>query len=120
MANQRRGGIIQVQIDGEIQDAKGVFSYNLGAPKRETIVGADGVHGYKETPQPGFIEGAITDRGNLDLEALVNITDATITLTLANDKTITMGPAWFSGDGTVTTDEGEIQVRFEGKNAKET
>lgn len=120
MADQRRAGIIQLQTNGEIQDAKGSFTYNLGHPKREAIMGADGVHGYKETPQVAFIEGAITDRGTLDLKGLVTLSDATVTLGLANGKTIVLGEAFFAGDGNVSTEEGEIEVRFEGTSpAKE-
>lgn len=119
MADQRRAGIIQVQINGEVQDAKGAWTYNLGRPLREGMVGADRVHGYKETPQIAFIEGAITDRGSLDLSALVSITDATVTLSLANSKVIVLGEAWFAGEGTGSTEEAEITVRFEGKTGEE-
>lgn len=119
MADQRRAGIIGLQINGEMQDAKGDFTYNVGAPKREAIIGSDRVHGYKETPQVPFIEGAITDRGNLDLSALVNTRDATVTLTLANGKVIVLGEAWYAGDGNVGTGEAEIEVRFEGITGEE-
>ncbi|HET7500653.1 MAG TPA: phage tail tube protein [Kofleriaceae bacterium] len=121
MAAQRRAGIIQLKLNGEIQDAKGNFSYNLGRPKREAIVGADDVHGFKETPQVAFIEGAITDRGNLDVAALVTIDDATVTIDLGNGKSIYLNHAWFAGDGNASTEEAEIPVRFEcaGRNAGE-
>jgi hypothetical protein len=119
MANQRRGGIIQVQVNGEIHDAKGEFTYNLGQPMREAIIGADGVHGYKETPQVPFIEGEFTDRAALDLEALVNTKDATIVLALANGKVISLRDAWYASEGTGNTDEGNIEVRFEGLSAVE-
>jgi tail tube protein len=117
--SQRRAGLLQVKVNGEIQEAKGAWTYNLGRPVREAIVGADGVHGYKETPQIAFIEGAITDRLSLDLAALVSIADATVTLDLANGKTILLSQAWFAGDGSATSEEGEIAVRFEGKDAEE-
>jgi hypothetical protein len=119
MANQRRAGLLQLQINGEIKDAKGNFSYNLGRPKREAIIGTDGVHGFKEVPQVAFIEGAITDHGNLDLAALVTITDATVTVQLANGKVVTLRDAWFAGEGTASSEEGEIAIRFEGANAEE-
>lgn len=112
--SQRRGGIIQVQVNGVLYDAKGDFTYNLGRPKREAIVGADRVHGYKETPQPGFIEGEITDRGNLDLDALVQLEGATVVLQLANGKVISLRDAWYAGEGTGNTGEGNVAVRFEG------
>jgi hypothetical protein len=120
MAGQnRRGGVLFLKVNGEIYDAKGNFTYNLGQPKREGIVGADSVHGYKETPQVPFIEGEITDRAGLDLAALCNLDDATATLELANGKVITLRNAWYAGDGTGNTEEGNIDVRFEGLSADE-
>jgi hypothetical protein len=119
MATQRRAGIIQLQVNGEIQDCKGSFSYNLGAPKRETMLGSDRAHGFKEVPQVAFIEGAITDRGTLDLRALVTTDGATVTLSLANGKTVVLRDAYFAGDGTASSEEAEIAVRFEGSNAEE-
>lgn len=114
MADQRRAGLIQIQVNGESFDAKGAFSYNLGRPLREAIVGSDGIHGFKETPQPGMIEGAITDRGNLDLNTLVTGEKLTVTLTLSNGKVIVLGEAWWAGEGTVSTEESEIPVRWQG------
>lgn len=117
--SQRRGGLIQFQVNGELYDAKGEFTYNLGRPKREPIIGADGVHGYKETPQVAFIEGAVTDRGALDLAKLTGIALATVTLELANGKVVVLRDAWYAGDGTGSTDEGNIDVRFEGVQGEE-
>jgi hypothetical protein len=117
--SQRRGGIIFVQSNGEVLDAKGNWTYNLGNPKRDTIIGADRVHGYKEVPQVPFIEGEITDRGTLNLDTLTKLLDATITLELANGKVIVLRQAWFAGDGTGNTEEGNIQMRFEGLSCEE-
>jgi hypothetical protein len=118
-SSKRRGGIIFVKVNGDLQQAKGSWSYNLGKPKREPIVGADGVHGFKETPQAAYIEGKITDRGTLDLASLVQVQDATVTLELANGKVIMLSEAWWGGDGTVSTEEGEIEARFDGITAEE-
>lgn len=114
MADQRRAGIITVQIDGEIMDAKGEFTYNLGQPKRTAIVGIDRVHGYKDEPQVAFVEGKITDRKGLDLSKLVNKTGVTVTLQLAVGKMFVLKDAWYASEGTVTTNEAEVAVRFEG------
>lgn len=119
MAQRRVGGIISVQINGEIYNAKGNWTYNLGRPKRESVVGSDALHGFKETPQVAFIEGEITDRSEMDLDKLVTAKDATITLQLANDKVIVLREGFFAGEGTGNTEEGNIQVRFEGASAEE-
>ena len=117
--NKRVGGIMSFKIDGEMYFAKGDFTYNLGKPKREGVVGSDRVHGYKETPQIPFIEGEITDRGEMSLETLLGVKDATITLELGNDKVIVLREGWYASDGTVNTGEGNIQARFEGMSAEE-
>ncbi|EGJ50252.1 phage tail tube protein [Desulfocurvibacter africanus] len=119
MSDNARAGKLYLKIDGKLYDVKGSFTYNTGQPKREAIVGADGVHGYKETQQVPFIEGEITDRASLDLENLVTIDGATVTLELRNGKVFVLREAWFAGDGSVTTEEAAIAVRFEGMSGEE-
>lgn len=113
--NNRRAGIIYVKVDGRQYDAKGAYTYNLGKPKRDAIIGSDGVHGYKETPQVAFIEGAVTDSDDLDLASLVTADNVTVTLELNNGKVVTLSNAWFASEGSGKTDEGEIAVRFESR-----
>ena len=85
MAENRRGGTIFFKVNSVLRDAKGSFTYNLGAMKREPILNADGtVAGYKEMPQPPRIEGVITDQRDLILADFINLTNETITLELAN------------------------------------
>lgn len=115
----RRSGFLFVKVNGVTYDAKGDYTYNLGQPKREAIVGPDRVHGYKELPQVPFIEGEITDSSNIDVSAFLNIKDATVTLELANGKVISLSNAWYAGDGNIQTEEANIQVRFEGLRAEE-
>src|SRR5947209_5055852 len=97
--NNRRGGIVSFKIDGILYSAKGNFTYNLGQNKRETMIGSDGIHGYKETPQAPFIEGEITDSADLNLKTLVNLSDSTITLETGVGKVIALRNAWFAGEG---------------------
>lgn len=116
---QRVAGIIQVQINGEIYSAKGSWTVNIGAPKREAVVGSDAVHGYKEMPQVPYVEGEITDRGTLSMSRLFAVTDATVTVSMANGKVYVLHDAWWAGDGNLTTEESAIAVRFEGMAADE-
>jgi len=119
MANKRVGGIIFFNVEGTLYQAKGNFTYNLGQPKREAIIGADGVHGFKELPQAAVIEGMITDSDELDLQTLVNLRDVTATLQLANGKVVVVEEAFYAADGNATTEEGEIEIRFEGVRGRE-
>lgn len=117
--SNRRAGILEVKVNGIIYDVKGNYTFNLGAPKREAIIGQDRVHGYKELPQVPFIEGEITDSSELDIAALLRTDNATITLSLANGKVIQLREAWYAGEGDVQTEEANIQIRFEGLDAEE-
>ena len=116
---KRVGGIITFKKDGQQFPAKGEFTYGFGTPKREPVMGADGHHGFKETPQVAFIEGAITDSYGTDVVGLFNSTGVTALLELANGKTVVLREAYYAGEGTGKTSEGEIAVRFEGEKAEE-
>lgn len=115
----RVGGIIAVKVNSQQLRAKGSFTYNLGRPVRAAVIGSDTVHGYMETPQTPFIEGEITHDSDLDLGALIDTNDATVTLELGNGKVIVLRNAWFAGEGTGNTEEGNVAVRFEGLGAEE-
>ena len=115
----RLAGLLYLRVDGVQRNVKGSFTYNLGQPKREAIVGPDGVHGYKEMPQAPYIEGEITDQSDLALADLFNITDGTITLELANGKSVVQRNSWYAGDGNVGTEEANVQIRFEGLSSEE-
>lgn len=114
------GGVLTFKVDGTQYAAKGNFTYNIGVPKREAVIAADGkVAGYKETPTVPFIEGEITDQYDVDLKQLTSVTDATITLDLPNGKSIILRGGCYTGEGTGNTEEGNFPVRFEGVDAEE-
>lgn len=119
MAAEKIGGIIKFKINGTQYKAKGAFTYGLGTPKRESVMGADGFQGYKETPQMAFVEGEITDTYGTDLAALFKSADVTVLLELANGKSIVLREAFFAGDGQGSTEEGGVGVRFESPAGEE-
>lgn len=114
MSNARAGMLI-FRVGGRQYSAKGNFTYNLGHPKREPIMGSDGTHGYKLVPQTARIEGEITDSKDLSLAALLSIDGETATLELANGKTVVLPEAWFAGEGDAQTEEGNIKVLLNSK-----
>lgn len=119
MGNKRVGGTLFLKVNGEQLQAKGEFTYRINPVKREMVAGADKIHGFKEEPQVPFIEGAITDSDELDLQAVQSTTDATVILELFNGKTIVLRQSCYASDGDVTHLEGEIQFRFEGISGEE-
>jgi len=116
----RRGGFMTIQLNGNSYDAVGSFTINYGAPKRDELVGPDRVHGYKEVPQVPFISGMIRDGSALDIvNDILNATNATLTLSLANGKAGMLEQAWYALEGDVDTEEGTIAIKFCGKSASE-
>lgn len=117
----RVGGIIQFKIDGTQYAAKGEFSYGYGYETRTSVNGVDRIHGFRTEVVPPFVEGEITDTGDISLEAIAGLTDATITLELGNGKIFALYHAFsVNPDGMVgNTDESNIAVRFEGLSARD-
>lgn len=110
----RIGGTIEVQANGQILNAVGSFDFNLGLPKREYKVGPDRPHGYTEMPQIGWIEGSIRDGQDIKLTDIGNLVDATVTIVLANGKTIMCSEAVYCADGKGETEEGTFEFKVEG------
>jgi hypothetical protein len=118
--SNRIGGIITFKVDGAQFAAKGNFTYNLGGYKREGVTGSDGtVHGYKESRIIPFVEGEITDTYDTDIPTLISLTNSTVTLDLANGKSIVFRNAFYAHEGTGNTEEGNFPVRFEATDAEE-
>ena len=114
------GGIIYIRTNGIVRNAKGAFDYNLGAPKRDAVVGHDAVHGFSEIPQAPMLSGILTDTSTLDVKNdILNLVDATITLELNNGKTVVFRNASYTGEGNINTEQGEIQVEFKAFDAEE-
>jgi hypothetical protein len=115
----RIAGFMEITQNGTKLRAAGAFSYDLGLPKREGIVGPDAHHGYSEKPKIPYIEGMIIVDPNLSITDICSTTGASIVLTLATGKQIMLGDAYYSGDGTGDTEGGTLQVRFDGMRANE-
>lgn len=120
MSGSRRGGFYAVDIDGVQQDCTGVCTYNLGAPKRKAVMGSRlKPVGYTEEGQAPYVETEVLDRADLDLKALSVGKDLTVTVSLANGKSVVLLHAWYAGDGDATTEMGGIKSRWEGLEAHE-
>ncbi len=115
---ERVGGVAYLFVDGTQHAVVGNFTYNLGSPKRESKLGPDGYHGYTEKAQASVIEGEVTDMRDTDVKTLTELTGATVTLELANGKTVVQRDATYVADGNVTTEMGNIQFRTEGPPAE--
>lgn len=115
----RVAGRLFFSIDGQQYSVKAGVTYNLGKAKRESMSSAAHKHFYKETPQVPSISGDLIDDGSIDVSKFLELDGVTITVELANGKTIVLRNAWQSGEGQVSTEESNISFKFEGESAEE-
>ena len=64
------------------------------------------------------MSGKITVTAETDVEGLRKKRNATAVLDLGNGRTFSVTQEWFSGPGGITTDEGELEVAFQGLSAR--
>ncbi len=114
-SGERIGGIEILTADGLVINAKGSWTNNVGQPLRTPVNGADRPHGFTEVPQTGRMEGTVTFTSDLNLKALLNLKNATITMVLGNGQTMILRDAYFAGEGDFTTEEGELSAMFHGE-----
>ncbi len=115
---QQRFGVKALKVNGQQLRVRDGTTYNLGLPKREPVMGPDGVHGHKETQQAPFVKGSISDGSDMDLQALGKTTTATITLELLNGKVVLLREATVD-IGDVNPDDGSVPFEAYGVSADE-
>ena len=114
-----QNGTVSVQVNGETLRVKGPVTYALGGKIREEVMGQTGMLGFKVTPTAAHITFALMDAFDVDLVALQEMKEATITLNLENGKTISLDRASFVGPVEVSSEEGEFEIKFVGAGGRE-
>lgn len=111
--NQLLAGVAFLSVDGARQRLVGEFSWSVSTITRETLAGMDGVHGYSEKPQAGYIEATIRDSGDLTVADFRDMSNVTVTCELANGKVVTAIAAWTTEAQVVETERGTFKVKWE-------
>lgn len=116
----RLAGTAYVTIDGVSSSITGEGTYHCSGTKRETLMGADGYHGYSENPVQGKIGWKGRNSGGLSISALNEASNVTVTLVLANGKTVLGRNMTRVGDAIeVSTDDATFTIDFEGPDVSE-
>jgi len=115
----RLAGTAEVSVDGVTIMVVGQFKYRPSKVKRESLVGMDGVHGYKEKPVPGMISCQVRDSGGTIVADFNGQTNATVTCLLANGKTIIGSGMWTIDDQEVESEDAVFSVTWEGLSVTE-
>lgn len=119
MASKLLAGTAQVTVDGATYMLEGSAKYSVSTVKREALVGKDGFHGWKETPVTGSISMSIRDAGNLTVANFNAMRNSTVTLQLANGKTIVGRNMGTTDAQEVDTEDAKFDVKFEGPQVSE-
>ena len=112
-------GVAFVKVDGEQFALRGDLTISIDMFERAGFAGADGVHGYTETPRVPFIEGSFTDKGGLSLARLATFCNVTVTAETLNGKTYLLRNAWTSTARELNAIEGSVTIRWEGMSGEE-
>lgn len=115
----RIAGTAFLSVDGATLPLVGDFEYNPSVATRESQTGMDTVHGYSEKPRPGEIKGTIRDMGGLKLIDLNNMTNVTVTVELANGKTVIGRNMWTVEDQSAKAEDATIPVTWQGPSVTE-
>lgn len=117
----RIAGVAYVSADGVRLALVGEATYRVSNPIRESKVGSDGYHGYKEKPGIGQIKLKLRNGNSVSLSALGQMTNSTIQLDLANGKSVVGRQMVQVGDAPLEADaeEAEIEITWEGPDVSE-
>lgn len=115
----RLAGTAFIAVDGQNYMLSGDLAYSPSGVSRETLTGQDRVHGYSEKPKQGSISGTLRDAGGLSVASFNAMTNVTVTLELANGKTVLGRNMWTVEAQEVKTAEGTFEVKWEGFSVEE-
>ena len=116
MATGRVAGTTIVSVDGNQLSLKGSISCAFGENERESVMGLDGRHGWKEKKVTPFIEITCTMTEDLDINTLEAVTNSTVQVEMANGKRGVLSGATQVNQATMNPEEGEVTFRFEGES----
>ncbi|NNM70171.1 MAG: phage tail protein [Gallionella sp.] len=115
----RLAGIAYISVDGVSYMLSADATYKVSRVERESLTGQDRVHGYSEKPIPGMISATLRDAGGLSVAAFNAMTNNTVTLELANGKTVVGRNMWTVESQEVKTAEATFEVKWEGPSVEE-
>lgn len=119
MSSNLLAGVAQVTVDGTTYQLEGGLKWSPSTVKRESMMGMDGFHGWKETPVPGSISMSLRDAGSLTVGDFTRIRNSTVVLTLANGKIVVGRNMGVVDAVEVDSEDAKFDIKFEGPQVSE-
>lgn len=110
----RVAGTCYVKIDGDQLEVSGGLEVPSTSVTRETVMGINGVGGYKETARKPSVKVSAIVRADFPLARLAEATDMTVTAEFPAGQVYTLSGAYLVGEPTVKADDGTTELEFEG------
>lgn len=118
-------GLESLQVNGEAYEVTGTCTYQTGgqgSPAGQistprTLPGGKVVHVI--TWREPYIEVELNDSGQLDVDALDKLRDATVVVRLVNGKTVQCSSCRVTGENPTNAQEGTLTRRFTGQRCEE-
>ena len=111
---KRIAGVCYVKADGTQFEVKGGLECPIVERKREPVVSATGVVGFKETTVVPFVKVTAFFTADFPIPLIKTGTDVTVTAEFANGRVYTLSGAWVAHESSVKGEEGEIELEFNG------
>jgi hypothetical protein len=117
MSQNISSGLLSLLVDGRALNAMGDFTYSTARTEIEIMTGVDRHASERHTPVTPFIEGTVSDAGDLDTRTLHGARYDAVQLRLLNGKSIKINKATQVSRIEVNAIDGTFSVRFEGTTA---
>jgi len=117
-------GMANIRVNGKIVRSKPGATCDLGGVTREPIMGSTGLDGFSETPRASRVTFSVTDKSNIKLSDIKDVTNGVITFESVSHKgqlgkVYIIRNASCSGEAEVTAGEGDTPFVFFGDEAEE-
>lgn len=116
----KRLGKAIIKVDGKVLETLPGAKLDPGGMERTTVVGANEVHGFSETPKQSKCECEISVGKATSLDELRKIEAATINFECDTGQIYVIRGAWLTNTPEMTASEGgKVPLTFEGPPAEE-
>lgn len=119
MANKNQVlGQVKVKIDGDLLETDGQSTIELGGPSREAVEGDYQAGAFKTKTMPSKVEATLLLKAGLDIVALRDIDNATLTIEADIGGTYIVRNAYVAEVISFTTSDGKAKLVFMGPPAE--
>lgn len=109
-----------IKVDGQALESMPGAKLDIGGNERTTVVGANEVQGFFETPKQSKLECEITVGSSTNLAAMRDWDDVTISFECDTGQQYVIQGAWLTNTPEMTASEGgRVPLTFEGPPAQE-